>query len=150
MSNDYVKTITTSDGTTYDIRDARLIVTAADAGKVVIVDSSGNLTLSEISGGTKLYKHEVSVGASYEEYKFEFVSTDKTPFTSSTFNYSGLYGKVMYFIPKVYTGANIIVLGYGQRTGPLGELTTIKATDGTIGSYSLSNVNVRNDTVTEL
>lgn len=61
MKNDFVNTITTSNGTTYDVQDKRLTVTAADAGKVVSVDENGNLTLSEPSSGTKLYCHEVHI-----------------------------------------------------------------------------------------
>lgn len=50
MANDFVNTITTSNGTTYDVQDKRLTATAADAGKVVIVDANGNLVLEEPSG----------------------------------------------------------------------------------------------------
>ena len=58
MTNDYVNKITLNDGTEFDIHDKRLEVTISDAGKVVAVDSSGNLSLVNApSGGTKLYKH---------------------------------------------------------------------------------------------
>ena len=70
MANDFVKTITTATGTTYDLQDARLTVTAADAGKVVSVDSNGNLSLTTPSGGTKLYQHNLT-GKLYDRTEAE-------------------------------------------------------------------------------
>ena len=60
MPNDFVNTITTQSGITYDVQDKRLTVTTADAGKVVAVDNNGNLSLITPSGGTKLYEHRLS------------------------------------------------------------------------------------------
>lgn len=87
MANDFVNTITTSNGTTYDVQDKRLTVTAADAGKVVSVDSNGNLSLVNPSGGTQLYEHILNlIGDNY--YKIiVVVNASPTPVTLDTFDY---------------------------------------------------------------
>lgn len=82
MANDFVKTITTAAGTTYDIQDARLTVTAADAGKVVSVDENGNLML--VGSGTKLYKHHVTFkfitsGGSQLDWEIYYFDTSSIP-----------------------------------------------------------------------
>ena len=74
MANDFVNTITTSNGTTYDVQDKRLTVTAADAGKVISVDSNGNLSLTTPTGGTKLYRHQFGL--------FEVISLDSFNYMS--------------------------------------------------------------------
>jgi hypothetical protein len=61
MANDFINTITTKDGTAYDVQDKRLTVTAADVGKVVAVDENGNLTLTRRNA--KLYQHRISFDA---------------------------------------------------------------------------------------
>jgi len=45
MANDFVNKVTLENGTTYDVQDARLVVTSADAGKVISVDENGNIVL---------------------------------------------------------------------------------------------------------
>ena len=121
MANDYVDKITLQNGNVYDIK-----------------------------GGTKLYKHVVSVGQNYEEYAFEFISTDAIAYTSSTFNYSGLFGKVVSFIPKSYAGGGKIVLGISQGTGQYGEIIFLSTNNSTVEKYALGSLNIRSDTVTEL
>ena len=71
MANDFVNTITTKDGTTYNVQDKRLEVTAADAGKIVSVNEQGELTLvSAPTSGTQLYQHiiELEVTSEGESY----------------------------------------------------------------------------------
>ena len=85
MANDFVNTITTKDGTIYNVQDKRLEVTAADAGKVVSVDNNGNLTLSEPSAGTQLYLHTIPVENGMEvSDTLVVLSTSPTPATADS------------------------------------------------------------------
>lgn len=121
MANDYVDKITLQNGNVYDIR-----------------------------GGTKLYKHVVKVGQNYEEYAFELITTDATQYTSSTFDYSGIKDKLVTFCPIGYAGGSQFLIGVGTATGPKGDFIFINSNNNTIYDYSLANVYVRSDTVTEL
>ena len=148
MANDFVNTITTNDGTTYDVQDKRLEVTAADAGKVVSVDSNGNLSL--VSGGTKLYRHQVK--NSEDTLVLDFIATSNAPISAFYSSPSGRGDlKVPYWIDNqfVIVGSRMyqyIIIGY--INGSSGDFRVISTTTGEV--LELFEKGGLTDTVTEL
>lgn len=79
--DNFVNKIKTKDGSEYNIQDQRLSVTPEDAGKMVAVNESGELTLVDVpSGGTKLYKHAISFGNM--GFQFSIITTNANAYNS--------------------------------------------------------------------
>ena len=123
MANDFVNTITTSNGTTYDVQDKRLTVTAADAGKVVSVDENGNLSLITPSSGTKLYRHLITIN---ETIKIIVISAQQSQYTRGEITDIEHFNIVtMYYNNKLCT---YMKTGIGlEITDCMGNSTTVTA-----------------------
>ena len=124
MPNDFVNTITTKDGTTYNVQDKRLTVTAADAGKVVSVDSNGNLSLTTPSSGTKLYRHLITIN---ETIKITVISAQQSQYGMGEIIDISQYNNIvtMYYNNKLCT---YMKTGRGlEITDCMGNSTTVTA-----------------------
>lgn len=141
MANDFVNTITTSSGTTYDVQDKRLTVTAADAGKVVSVDENSNLTLTTLSsGGTRLFKHKLSNSGNY----LEVISVCGLPFNNANMDYklNIISCNYLYYDDIYYT---VIAVKELRLTST--KLLLLNNSDNSFYGFDFNNLT---DTVTEL
>ena len=144
MANDFVNTITTSNGTTYDVQDKRLTVTAADAGKVVAVDSNGDLSLITPSGGTKLYKHKLSITHSSGGTNITVLSTLATQITSL----SGLSQPLITNLSRVTNQPGF--MGFGEAYFAANDTYSYNLFSFINGSFTDLTITSISDTVTEL
>lgn len=157
MANDFINTITTKDGITYDVQDKRLEVTAADVGKVVSVDESGNLTLT--SGGTKLYKHSIKgLGSFGGGNSYVVINDDPNPVTneSAVFTIMPMYNNnINAFISSGYVCQVFSALfpnasGYALEVGKTLEFSFF-GEDGQLHSKeTFGAIEIITDTVTPL
>jgi len=147
-----------TDGTNYATvselvnKQDKIVATSADAGKVVTVDSEGNLSLTNPSAGTKLYRHVVADNNS-GSIMLDFIATDdsKISYFSSSPSEQGELG-VSYFIkrPFIIVGScmtDYIFVGYIPYDSNVGHFKVISTSTGEVLEI-FSNSST--DTVTEL
>ena len=151
MANNFVNTITTKDGTTYDVQDKRLTVTAEDAGKVVAVDSNGNLSLTTPSGGTKLYLHFITVSRTGGQDFIYLVNRRANAYTSlDEVRTDNPYGSATKWTDNSFIMG--VANGYGRIIGTTEDMSyhTLAFVLSSNGTYSIYGKTLVSDTVTEL
>lgn len=133
-----------------DTKQDKIVATSADVGKLVGVDSNGNLTLVEApSGGTKLYKHQISLSGNINS-SLIIISNSST----QRLNFDSLDLLVTYriggYVDYQGTMRTIIGMYYEQSTIMTERTITYLNVNGTVGTIKFTRNTIISDTVTEL
>lgn len=123
----------------------------AEAGTIVDalgLDSDGKLVKGAVSGGTKLYKHELVLeGGGGQQGTMEVISTSATPYDASNYVTLGQHNELRISM-NISSVSMVFILGCQEDSNQLGVTFVIHSSGSTTVNYT--TFTFVSDTVTEI